>query len=126
MNSTSDLLNLEILPLSRVKATLSEQVNKVHASRKRVAITTNGFPRAVLISYEDFIDLLGKKSEPPVPRIDYADWKRGEPGRLKARDSILGLFDMKRLSRKGQKAYKKDLVDEFDRKLKSRSKKSGR
>lgn len=126
MNIPSDLLNLEILPLSTVKATLSEQVSKTQVGAKRVAITINGFPRAVLVSYEDFIGLLGKKSEPLGAKIDYADWKRQEPARLQVRDSVLGLFDMKRLPRKGQKAYKKELVDEFDRKLKSRSKRSGR
>jgi prevent-host-death family protein len=51
--NNSDLLNLEILPLTKVKATLSEQVKKTQGGRKRVAITSNGFPRAILLSYED-------------------------------------------------------------------------
>lgn len=104
----SDLLSLEILPLSKIKATLSEQVNKTQGGT-RIAITINGFPRAILLSYSDFLDLLRKPGSPtsPTRTIRYESWKAAEPQRLLARDSILGLFDMKKLARKGKKTDKK-------------------
>lgn len=120
--NNSDLLQLEILPLSKVKATLSEQIHKTQG-RRRIAITSNGFPKAILLSYEDFMELLAQGSSgSPVPKvIRYETWKEEEPLRLKARDSILGLFDMKKLSRKGQKTYKRETVLEIDRKIKKGS-----
>lgn len=131
MKSSSDLLSFEILPLSEVKATFSEQIKKTRRQGKRIAVTINGKPMAVLLSYDDFLDLLQASGEskvhPEVPEespervIRYIDWKRDAALGAKARDSILNLFDTKKLSRKGQKAYKKDLVDEFTRGLKKKN-----
>ncbi|MCC6272963.1 MAG: type II toxin-antitoxin system prevent-host-death family antitoxin [Deltaproteobacteria bacterium] len=117
----SDLLSLEILPLSKVKATLSEQVQKTQG-RRRIAITSNGLPKAILLSYEDFLELLARGGPRPVPArvLRYDTWKNEESLRRKARHSVLGLFDMKALSRKGQKTYKRETVRELDRNLKKR------
>ena len=54
----SNLLSIEFLPLSEVKAKLSEVVNTSLTKSKRIAITTNGRPTAVLLSYSDFLSLL--------------------------------------------------------------------
>lgn len=43
----------EILPLSSVKAHLSELVDRVEGEHDRVVVTRNGRPAAVLISHED-------------------------------------------------------------------------
>lgn len=43
----------ETLPLSSVKAHLSELVDRVEAQHDRVVLTRNGKPAAVLISYDD-------------------------------------------------------------------------
>ncbi|MBI3541068.1 MAG: hypothetical protein HY073_02885 [Deltaproteobacteria bacterium] len=50
------------------------------------------------------------KEEKPVPEkvITMEEWRKGAEKRKKVRDSILSLFDMKSLSRKGQKKYKKE------------------
>jgi antitoxin YefM len=43
----------ETLPLSSVKAHLSELVDRVEGEHDRVVVTRNGRPAAVLISHED-------------------------------------------------------------------------
>jgi prevent-host-death family protein len=43
----------ETLPLSSVKARLSELVDRVEGQHDRVVLTRNGKPAAVLISHED-------------------------------------------------------------------------
>lgn len=47
----------ETLPLSSVKAHLSELVDRVEGEHDRVVVTRNGKPAAVLISHEDLEDL---------------------------------------------------------------------
>ena len=59
----------EVLPLSEVKAKLSEMVDRVSRTHDRITVTRNGRPAAVLISpdelesLEETLDLL---SEPGV------------------------------------------------------------
>jgi prevent-host-death family protein len=47
----------ETLPLSAVKAHLSELVDRVQGQHERVVVTRNGKPAAVLISNEDLDEL---------------------------------------------------------------------
>jgi prevent-host-death family protein len=47
----------ETLPLSSVKAHLSELIDRVEAQHDRVVVTRNGKPAAVLISNEDLDEL---------------------------------------------------------------------
>jgi len=47
----------ETLPLSSVKAHLSELVDRVEDQHERVVLTRNGKPAAVLISHEDLESL---------------------------------------------------------------------
>ena len=61
---TKILVMSETLPLSEIKARLSEIVDKVEGQHERVTLTRNGRPAAVLISpgdleaLEDALDLL--------------------------------------------------------------------
>lgn len=107
-----DLRTIEFAPLSEVKAKLSEYVRRLR--NKRVALTTNGRPSAVLMSYEDYLKWLEPsprlEGEPPAQRISLSDWRKERKNRESVRDSILDLFDPAGLSRKGQKGYKKRLV----------------
>lgn len=50
---TRILVMSETLPLSSVKAHLSELVDRVEGEHDRVVVTRNGLPAAVLISHED-------------------------------------------------------------------------
>jgi len=61
----------EILPLSSVKAHLSELVDRVEGEHDRVVVTRNGRPAAVLISHEDLEGLeetLAALSDPDLMR----------------------------------------------------------
>ena len=50
---TTILVMSEALPLSSVKAHLSELVDRVEGQHDRVVVTRNGRPAALLISHED-------------------------------------------------------------------------
>lgn len=52
-NVTTIMVMSEALPLSSVKAHLSELVDRVEGQHDRVVVTRNGRPAAVLISHED-------------------------------------------------------------------------
>lgn len=114
----SDLRSVDFAPLSEAKAKLSEFIRRLSGG-KRIVLTTNGRPTAVLISYRDFLSLLSPAGSPgPEPGADVIrleDWEKDRPKREKIKQTILGLFDVASLSRKGQKAYKKEKVDEFRR-----------
>lgn len=114
-----DLRTMEFAPLSEVKAKLSEFVRKTTAGKKRVALTTNGRPSAVILSYEDFLDIVNQlQPAPPLLRdevIDFEEWEKNQSNRKMVRDSLLKLFDPSKLSRKGQKYYKKGMVESFER-----------
>ena len=62
------LVMSETLPLSQIKARLSEVVDKVEGQHERIILTRNGRPAAVLISPEDLealedtLDLLSDPS----------------------------------------------------------------
>jgi prevent-host-death family protein len=103
-----DLRSLGFLPLSRVKATLSQQVRELRPFARRLVITSRGQPVGVLVAYDEF---LAQHSERPEEEIlDFESWERDRPRRERVRDSILELFDVPALSRKGQKRYKREAV----------------
>jgi prevent-host-death family protein len=109
-----DLRRVDFIPLSEAKARLSEFVRSVSRDRKRVALTTNGRPSAVILSYSDFLDLLNLLQPQPGAEgktIDFDDWEKGRAQREMVRDSLLKQFDPSKLSRKGQKYYKKRTVE---------------
>ena len=115
----SNLLSIEFLPLSEVKAKLSEVINTSLSKSKRIAITTNGRPSAVLLSYSDFLSLLNlipqnRSSQTDRQPINFSEWEKREKERAVVRDSILNLFDLKKLSRIGQKTYKRNTVSGFN------------
>lgn len=112
-----DLRKIDFAPLSEVKARLSEYVRLL--GRKRIALTTNGRPSAVLLSYEDYLKLSQGGAMPeapqtePVQRISLSEWKKEAKNSETVRDSLLGLFDADLLGRKGQKKYKRNLVKTY-------------
>jgi len=109
-----DLRRVDFVPLSEAKAKLSEFVRNVSRDRKRLALTTNGRPTAVILSYSDYLDLLNllqPVSSLEGKSIDFDEWEKGRPQRELVRDSLLKQFDPSKLSRKGQKYYKKRTVE---------------
>ena len=109
IRSYSNILDADFLPLSEVKAGLSQQIKSARERRRRIMVTVNGKPEAVLLSYDDYLDLI-RKLEPEIPAepaaLTYEEWKAGERARKEISASLNRMFDAPRLSRKGQKPYK--------------------
>jgi len=104
----SELETLRFATLSEVKAKLSEYVRALRPRERRVVITVAGKPAAVLIAYDEFV---ARSAAAPTEKvIQLEDWRRQRPERERVRDSILSMFDLGSLSRKGQKRYKRDRV----------------
>jgi antitoxin YefM len=77
---------METLPLSHVKAHLSEIADRVEGQHDRVVVTRKGRPAAVLVSPEDLESLeetLAVLSDPQLMRQvreSEAEFERGEGG----------------------------------------------
>ena len=77
---------METLPLSHVKAHLSEIADRVEGQHDRVVVTRKGRPAAVLVSPEDLESLeetLAVLSDPKLMRQvreSEAEFERGEEG----------------------------------------------
>lgn len=114
-----DLRGMTFIPLSEAKAKLSEFLRKIASGGERLAITTNGRPTAVFLSYEDYLNLLKKLPTPPAEdegeAISLEEWKKGSAGRKRVSASVRDLFNYDSLPRKGRKRYKKELLRELDR-----------
>lgn len=114
-----DLRGMTFVPLSEAKAKLSEFLRKITSDRVRLAVTTNGRPTAVVLSYEDYLDLLKQLPTPPAEDagevLSLEEWKKGSAERKRVSASIRDLFNYDSLPRKGRKRYKKELLREFDR-----------
>ncbi len=116
----SNLLEIEFVPLSEAKAKLSEFIRRISRGSRRVAVTTNGKPTAVLLSYSEFLDLIrqipGKtQSSETRSDIDLSQWRRQKSKRRQLSQYINSLFNPRGLSRKGQKSYKQEKVREFSK-----------
>jgi prevent-host-death family protein len=81
----------ETLPLSSVKAHLSELVDRVESQHDRVVVTRNGRPTAVLISHEDLEGLeetLASLSDPDL-------MQQMRQSEVAAEDDVVSLDDLR-------------------------------
>lgn len=112
--SFNDLTSTEFISITQAKAKLSEQVRRVNRERLQLALTSQGKPKAVLLGYEDYLKLIKEKTEGPVQSpvrvITYEDYLKSIPKRREISRSVLDRFDISKLSRKGQKSYKRKRV----------------
>ena len=100
--------------LATVKAKLSAYILLVQKQQQILVITQRGKPAAVLLAYDEFQKILKQESRNPIVRsYTIEDWEAEQPNRIKVRDSITKLFDIKSLSRKGQKPYKAKKTREY-------------
>jgi prevent-host-death family protein len=116
MKEAWDLRAIDFAPLSEAKAKLSALVRRLMTGGRRIVITNQGRPAAVLMAYQDYMKLseeIGSQREARV--ITMAEWQHDRKKREAVVKSITKLFDVKSLSRKGQKAYKAKALREFDR-----------
>ncbi len=97
----------------------SKKVRKT--KQKRIAITQHGQPEAILLSYQDFIQLIrqvkNKNTEPEI--IDFKKWDQERKNRAEVSRSIASYFDPSTLSSKGQKTYKKNECAPMIKKLRA-------
>ena len=104
------LPDLEYVSVAEVKAKLSEKLRRVSSHGRRFAITSHGKPKAVLLSYKNYIALLEKRNEGEIEKISIDEWKKDAKRRKKIVDSVSSLFDLNKLSRKRQRVHKGSVV----------------
>lgn len=114
-----DIRGMSFIPLSEAKAKLSEILRRMASGRERLAVTTNGRPTAVVLSYQDYLALLRELPKGPPEEeekiLSLKEWKKGSKERKRVSASIRNLFNYDSLPRKGRKRYKKDTLREIDR-----------
>lgn len=92
------------ISVAEMKAKLSEKIRTCRELDRTFVITSHGKPRAVLISYEAYMGMTEERT--PQRRINAKTWVQ----KREATHDIKNLFDEKKLSRKGQKGYKRRAV----------------
>lgn len=97
-----------------MKAKLSEKVAQLEVEGRLTAITVNGKPKAMLVSYAQFLKVISPEMTPYIPRrLSLKEWEKESKHRKEVVRSIKNLFDLSLLSRKGQKPYKRDALKKF-------------
>jgi len=110
----TSLKNIDFEPLTEVKAKLSEKVSTVSQKKRLLAITLNGKPTAILISYSEFLNWIQETQQPYIPRrLSLKQWEKEAKQRKAVACLIKNLFDVSKLSRKGQKPYKRNALKKF-------------
>lgn len=104
------LPELEYISVAETKAKLSEKLRNIEKRGRRFAITSHGKPKAVLISYKEFLFLNENPSSAPSKKISLDQWKKKKNERKKVIESVASKFEESKLTRKGQKRYKRDVV----------------
>lgn len=107
MNTT--LSNIDFEPLTEVKAKLSEKVVRISETKRLLAVTVNGKPRAVLVPYTEFLNFIGQEKYTPR-QLSLKEWEKESKHRRAVVRSIKELFDLPAMSRKGQKPYKRNAL----------------
>lgn len=110
----TSLPNIDFEPLTEVKAKLSEKVARLESAGRLVAITVNGKPKAMLVPYEQFLQMLSAEEKSYIPRkLTLKEWEKESKHRKEVVASIKNMFDLSMLKRKGQKPYKRDALKKF-------------
>lgn len=107
------LQGLEYISVAETKARLSEKLSSAVLKGRRFAITSHGKPKAVILGYKDYLSLIENPSPEAPEEISLGEWKKNKKKRSEVVKSISSLFEETRLSRKGQKGYKKDAVSKM-------------
>ena len=100
-NQTRILVMSKVLPLSEVKAKLSEVVDEIATTHERVTMTRNGRPVAVLVSTDDLEtieDTIAILSDPEAMRQIEEGRAAIAAGDAAAKDEIEALRDRLRAS----------------------------
>ena len=104
---------LEYISVAETKAKLSEKLRSIESRGRRFAVTSHGKPKAVILGYKEYLSLL----EAPLPpgEIKLDKWRSESGIRRKIIESVASLFDETKLSRKGQKGYKRHVIEKMEK-----------
>jgi prevent-host-death family protein len=100
------------ISVAEAKAKLSEKIRACTELDRTFLITSHGKPRAVLMSYEAYANLAEGERQPKT--IDLKAWKQTRTKRREVARDIKNLFEETKLSRKGQKGYKRRAVKKME------------
>lgn len=110
MNIT--LSNIDFEPLTEVKAKLSEKVARIAETKRLLAVTVNGKPKAILVPYSEFLSFIGQGEYTPR-QLSLKEWEKGSKHRKEVVRSVKSMFDLSVINRKGQKPYKANALKKF-------------
>lgn len=108
------LLRVDFASLSEVKAQLSAKLTRVDSLKRMLAITVNGRPKAMVLPYSEFLKMMEAKDY-EQRQLTLKDWEKESKSRRAVVESVQKMFDISRLSRKGQKPYKQNALKEFSK-----------
>ena len=101
--------NIELISIAEAKAKFSETIKRTEENNRVFAITNHGKPSAILISYKEYCALTETQNDEPG-KISIKEWKANKKQREEVVSAVSNLFDTSKLTRKGQKRYKKNAV----------------
>ena len=100
------------LSVAATKAKLSEKIRACRELDRTFVITSHGKPCAVLMSYDAYVRM--REPTEPSSAIDAERRQEDYAKQREAAHEIKVLFDEKKLSRKGQKEYKRRAVKRME------------
>lgn len=109
------LEDLEYVSVAETKAKLSEKLKSVETRGRRFAVTSHGKPKAVLMGYRDYIALTENAAPSPEKEVSFSELKDTVSKKKNIIESVASLFDEKKLTRKGQKGYKREAVRKMEK-----------
>jgi len=107
--------NLEYVSVAETKAKLSEKIKSAESKGRRFAVTSHGKPKAVIMGYRDYIALVENAAAPQAKETSFDALKKKIGKRKNIVESIAALFDERKLTRKGQKGYKREAVRKMEK-----------
>lgn len=109
------LEDLEYISVAEMKAKLSEKLKSVESKGRRFAVTSHGRPKAVVISYKEYLAMAQGDMTAPSKEMELSEIKKEIKKRKSIIESVYSLFDEDKLSRKGQKGYKREKVVKMEK-----------
>ena len=101
---------LQILTaIADFRKNLAQFIERVTQGKERVIISQHGKPKAVLLSYLEYLQLTGELPK-EGKKISLQDWLKEKPVREEFAAEVAKRFDSTQLTRKGQKGYKARVV----------------
>lgn len=91
--------------IAEFRKNLAQFIERVVSGKERFIISQHGKPKAVLLSYPEYLQLTGGLPK-EGKKISLQDWLKEKPVREEFEEEIAKHFDAAKFARKGQKGYK--------------------